>query len=552
MKRKRTLCLILVLCITLGTFALPAAADDGAQRSYRSEESYAAVLKALGLFNGVSDIDFALDRAPDRAQALVMMLRLMGLESAAQTEFGIQPFEDLDACRWAEPYIGYAYRHGLTKGVSEKRFGGADAADGGAYLTFVLRALGYSEGRNGDFIWSDPAPLARSLGLLPDTVRLDDFRRADVAAISYAALTAHCKGRSTTLAQDLAARGILTQEALNAYFDPSAAATGTLSAPYAENVAAYLRETRLPLGTDISGLPVSYFGSVILIGDACYENYGFFADGPNRCAEQIRNGAEAVSGSARVFAIGAPNRLGAMLSDADFARLTASEKTEAEAIDYLYEQAGPQVIGVNAIENLRLHNNEYLYFRSDHHWTALGAYRAYEAWADAAGFDPVPLDSFDVQTRGGLLGWFYGLCGCPYAMRINPDAVTAYIPRSDLSVTYVDAAGPRTDNAIVYDYGNYGAFLLGDHQLVTITNNDIQDDSACVLVKDSYGNPFAVYLTQHYHTVYVVDYRHYQNMPGFLTFSRFAEEKGVQDFIVLLPMTMQSAGTAGMLSRYCR
>ena len=102
--------------------------------------------------------------------------------------------------------------------------------------------------------------------------------------------------------------------------------------------------------------------------------------------------AEAVAGSARVFAIGAPNRLGAVLSESDFARIAASEKTESEAIAYLYAQAGEQVIGVNAIENLRLHNNEYIFFRSDHHWTALGAYYAYEAWAEAAGFEPEEIE----------------------------------------------------------------------------------------------------------------------------------------------------------------
>ena len=110
---------------------------------------------------------------------------------------------------------------------------------------------------------------------------------------------------------------------------------------------------------------------------------------------------------------------------------------------------------------------------------------------------------------------------------------------------------------LIYDYSQsgykYGAFLGGDHPLTTITNNDIADDSACVLVKDSYGNPFSVYLTQHYHTVYVVDYRYYKNVYNYLTFSRFVEEKGVSDFIVLLPMTLsQSDTTASYLSRYCK
>ena len=551
MKFKKLFCLALALCLALGALALPASAA-GEARSYRTEEPLAAVLKALGLFNGVSDIDLALDRAPDRAQALVMMLRLMGLEPEVRAEMGRHPFEDLDACIWAEPYVGYAYRHGMTKGISDTRFGGTIPADANTYLTFVLRALGYTEGEEGDFLWSDPAPLARELGLLPDWVRLDDFRRADVVTISYAALSATRRDGDATLAEELASRGILSQDALDTYYDPAAAKTGVLAQPYAEKTAEYLRATRVPLGIDISGLPVLNHGSVLQIGDAAYEKYGFYADGPNRCAAQLKAGADAVAGSARVFAIGAPNRLGTVLSEADFARISGSSKSETEAIAYLYEQAGEQVIGVNAIENLRLHNNEYVFFRTDHHWTALGAYYAYEAWAEAAGFEPVPLSSFDVQSREGHLGWFFGLCGGSYLMRQNPDTVTAYIPRSDLTVDFVDSLTSRwTDSRVIYDYNNYGAFLLGDHQLVTITNNDIPDDSACVLVKDSYGNPFAVYLTQHYHTVYVIDYRHYLNVPGYMSFSRFAAEKGVQDFIVLLPMTMQSGNTAGLLSRYC-
>ena len=551
MKLKRTFCLIVALCLMLGAFSMPAAAAD-VTRSYERETQLAYALEALGLFQGYSGTNLGLEDAPTRTQALVMMLRLMGLEEAALAEGGAHPFEDMGGMAWAEPYVGYAYQHGLAKGISDTQFGGKEPASAGTYLTFMLRALGYQEGENADFTWNYPTKLALILGLLPAKVDTRNFLRADIVTISYAALGVRCKGSGVTLAQDLTARGVLTRDALDAYYDPAAAQTGKLASPYAENAAAYYCRYRLPLGIDISGQTIMYKESVILIGDACYENYGFFADGPNRCAEQIRNGAQAVAGSARVFAVGAPNRLGAMLSDADFARLTSSEKTEAQAIDYLYEQAGEQVIGVDALKALRLHNSEYLYFRSDHHWTALGAYYAYTAWAEAAGFDPVPLSRFDVQTRGGLLGWFYEFCNCPYAMRMNPDTVTAYIPRSDLSVEYVDASGTKTDDKIVYDYNNYAAFLLGDHQLVTITNNDIQDDSACVLVKDSYGNPFAVYLTQHYHTVYVIDYRHYQNMFGFLTFSRFAAEKGVQDFIVLLPMTLQSGATADMLSRYCR
>ena len=550
-KSRRILCFVLALVLALSALTLPAAAESRA-RSYYYEEKLAYVLKALGLFQGVSATDLALDGSLERAQALVMMLRIMGLEAEAQAEDGAQPFTDLDNCAWATKHIGYAFRHGLARGRSATEFDGRGVAEARDYLTFVLRALGYEEGLDGDFLWSDPKPLAGALGLLSPLVQLGDFRRADAVVVSYAALNAKCKDSDETLAQRLVASGVLTQEKLDAYFDPDAAQTGKLASPYAENLTQYLEETRMPLGIDITGAAMVYHKYVLQIGDAAYEYYGFFAAGPDACAKQLKAGAEAVAGKARVFAIGAPNRLGAVLSLDDFSRISGSSKTEAEGVAYLYEQAGEQVIGVKAVENLRLHNNEYIYFRTDHHWTALGAYYAYQAWAEAAGKEPVPLSSFDVQTREGCLGMLYGYCGNPYVMSRNPDTVTAYVPRSNFSVEYQDYNGKRTDDKIVYDYANYAAFLLGDHQLVTITNNDIQDDSACLLVKDSYGNPFAVYLTQHYHTVYVIDYRQYCDVWGHLTFSSFADQKGVEDIIVILPMTMQSSTTANFLSSYCR
>ncbi len=546
MKFKKLICLALALCLAFGALTLPAAAAEAAPaRSFRSEESLAVVLKALGLFRGVSDIDFALGSAPDRTQALVMMLRLMGLETDALAQGGEHPFRDLDAIRWAEPYIGYAYQHGLTKGVSDTQFGGKDPAGAATYLTFVLRALGYEEGEGKDFSWKDPATLARSLGLLPDRVDLNDFRRADVVTISYAALGAKCRG-GATLAQDLAKRGVLTQTALGTYYDPSAAATGTLAPAFAKNAANYYRSYRLPLGIDISGLPVQYgSGSVVLIGDAGYELYGFYAGGADAVAQQIANGAAAVEGKARVFGMIVPNRLGAVLSYADAARICSTPKTETEGILYAYGKMGEKVHTVDAMTNLRLHNAEEIFFRTDHHWTALGSYYAYQAWAEAAGFEPVGLDRFDTKVQGGHLGLFYGECSNPYSMRQNPDTVVAYVPRGSFTC---DPA-----NAMDFSSGGYNIFLGGDRGLTAIVNNDIQDDSACVLVKDSYGNPFAVWLTQHYRTVYVVDYRHYRNAASYLTFSQFAEQKGVKDFIVLLPMTLSQADyTATCLSSYCR
>ena len=548
MKTKKLFSLVLALLLAVSALALPASAAYDSPRSYYREEQLAYTLKALGLFRGVSDTDLALGGAPERAQALVMMLRLMGLEAESQAEEGTSPFTDLDVCRWAVRYIGYGFRHGLAKGRTTTEFDGRGVAGARDYLTFVLRALGYDEGVDGDFLWRDPTPLARALGLLPSLVRLDDFRRADVVTVSYAALSAKCKGSEQTLAQDLVARGVLTQAALDAYYDPAAAVSGKLSAPYAENVLNFAKATRVPLGADISGLSPMYYGSVAMIGDAGYELYGFYAGGASAVAKQIAAGAAAVEGKARVFGIIVPNRMGAVLSYDDAARLCSTQKSEPEGIAYAYEQMGDQVVTVDAITNLRLHNNEEIFFRTDHHWTALGSYYAYQAWAAAAGFEPVNLDRFDTAVATDHLGYFYSVCGNPWQMRQNPDTIVAYVPHSSFTCD--------PSNAMDFNFSaawGYNVFLGGDRGLTTIVNNDIWDDSACVLVKDSYGNPFATWLTQHYHTVYVIDYRHYRNSGWYLTFSQFADQKGVQDFIVLLPMTLsQSDTTAAYLSNYCR
>ena len=119
-----TLALTLTLSIIIPSYA---AAPEA--------ETKAAALKQLGLFMGVSDTDFALDRAPTRVEAVVMLLRTLGVEAEAQASDATHPFTDVPA--WADRYIAYAYDKGLAKGVSDTGFGIGDV-DSDMYLTFML------------------------------------------------------------------------------------------------------------------------------------------------------------------------------------------------------------------------------------------------------------------------------------------------------------------------------------------------------------------------------------------------------------------------------
>lgn len=220
---------VLFLCIWIVLSALPLCA---AARETSVENTQAQALKALGLFYGVSDTDFDLDRAPSRVETLVLLVRLLGGETAAAAGKLTHPFVDVP--KWADGYVAYAYQNQLTHGVSATEFGGG-SAPGYLYLTFVLRALGYSDAE-GDFAWDDPYALARTVGILDDGVDTNDFLRADAVRISYAALGAALKGSEMTLADKLISLGAISAETYHAYFDGDLPTTGEKTEKNAEEV----------------------------------------------------------------------------------------------------------------------------------------------------------------------------------------------------------------------------------------------------------------------------------------------------------------------------
>lgn len=160
-------------------------------------------LNGLGLFQGVGDNadgtpNYELNRAPNRMEAITMLVRLLGKEAAATAGTWETPFTDVDA--WALPYVGYAYTNGLTLGTGDTTFGGADTITASQYLTFVLRALGYDS--SSDFTWDAAWELSDKLGITAGEYKdipATDFLRGHVAIVSVAALDVTLKDSAKTL-----------------------------------------------------------------------------------------------------------------------------------------------------------------------------------------------------------------------------------------------------------------------------------------------------------------------------------------------------------------
>ena len=250
-------------------------------------------------------------------------------------------------------------------------------------------------------------------------------------------------------------------------------------------------------------------------GDTAYQLYAFNQQNSDSYVALINKFASRVKGKANVYDMIVPLHYQIALSRETAAKYGASDCDAA--INYMYSAMSSDVKTVDTLPYLAAHNDEYLYFRTDHHWTARGAYYAYEAFCRVKGITPTPLEDYQRLQFNGFLGTLYSEAKQPAAMNGNPDFVEAFVPMGTNDATVYDSNGNKiAEYAVVYTKadkytaGNkYLTFIGGDQPLTEIHNPNINDGSSIVVVKESYGNAFIPFLVDSYEHVYVIDYRHW-------------------------------------------
>ena len=171
----------------------------------------AQALNALNLFKGQAT-GFNLQNSATRSEGITMLLRLLGDENTALTSDLYMPFNDV--AEWAVKYVSYAYSMGYTKGTSAQRFSGDAEITAEQYMTFILRALGYSD-TNGDFTVPEALDKAVAIGIISQDQAekaKQGFLRDHMVLFSYNGLAAHLKGQSITMAESLAQKGVFSLE----------------------------------------------------------------------------------------------------------------------------------------------------------------------------------------------------------------------------------------------------------------------------------------------------------------------------------------------------
>jgi hypothetical protein len=262
-----------------------------------------------------------------------------------------------------------------------------------------------------------------------------------------------------------------------------------------------------------------------------YATYGFTQEAADDYVNAVNGAADKLEGKTQVYSILVPNNSGVLLSEDELAALGGSNQDQA--IRYYYDSYSDKVKSIETMGTLLEHRDEYLFFRTDHHWTSLAAYYIYRNFCQAKEWEPHELSQLAEQDFSPFLGSYYTQLQLE-SLAADPDTVQAWVPMGTNDMTYTDVDGSTVDWSVIRDVGDwdvgtkYNCFVGGDEPWAEIHNPAITDGSSCMVVKESYGNAFIPWLVDHYETVYIADFR-YTNV----NVADFCAKNNVGDLILI-------------------
>lgn len=196
-----------------------------------------------------------------------------------------------------------------------------------------------------------------------------------------------------------------------------------------------------------------------------------------------------------------------------------------------------------------LSKGEQLYYKTDHHWTSLGAYECYNILGEHMNFTPTPRDEFTIEKYDN----FYGTNYSKSALWFTPSETLEIWdnknrPENSIKM-YITEAGEITVSDELFFRENldtndqYTAYLDGNHAMVTITNENAKTDKKLLILRDSYSHCLAPFLADNYSEIVLIDVRYYLN-----PVSEIVKDKGIDEILILysLDSIVDSTDIAGI------
>lgn len=269
-------------------------------------------------------------------------------------------------------------------------------------------------------------------------------------------------------------------------------------------------ENGIPLDTNMNYLDdfdEAYSGSMLILDGSVYPLNGGSPNMGRVFARMVSQYAANLSGRTRVYSCVAPLS-SAFIPAEKYNHYNGKNKATLLAIGNNLTNGA---IFSDVLGEMNNHMNEKMFFSTDHHWNARGAYYAYVAFCKSAGLTPVPLENMNRRVKYNFLGSLYQHTR-DQSVKNNPDSLEYFIPKVKTSAIKYGKSGYKGSISQVFcnncSGGNsYSTFLCGDIPLIKITTDVKNGRKACV-IKNSMGNAFAVYLISHYEEIWVMDFRY--------------------------------------------
>lgn len=280
--------------------------------------------------------------------------------------------------------------------------------------------------------------------------------------------------------------------------------------------------------------------AVYIYNNAAYELFGGTAESAEFYAESISQFKAQVGDTITVYNMVIPKPIEYYVPDRVMQSSGISTNSQAENIKTIYSSYTEDVVPINCYNELAAHLEEYIYFRTDHHWTGLGAYYAYKAFCEQTGQKVLNLSACEENTISGYQGTLVDMDASLYD---NLDTVHYWEFPYDTYATITPRSGDIPYDTSIY-YGaatagtlTYGVFIWGDSATFVEHSSAVDNGKKIAVIKDSYGNAFVPYLTANYEEVHVIDFRFFDS-----DLKTYCEENGITE--VLFINNIMAANTA--------
>ena len=337
------------------------------------------------------------------------------------------------------------------------------------------------------------------------TVTLEG-KRSDIEAITAADLTASIDLSGVMESGDV--------EFLITYVIPENA---TLKSKSDEFATVSIKKKSAEIVPPVDGTAYVKNG-IIVSGNRGMEQFGGSAAGGAKTAEKLNQFKTAVGDGVNVYIMPCPTA----------SAFYAPDKYPNSIQNHINCFGGirDNLVGVKFVDTLSAlstHTDEYIYLRTDFHWSGLGAYYAAQELASVAG---TPFDVLSTYTENSVQGFKGSLCRYASELGNDPDTIFWYVPSREHTVTYYSVSNftnPKTGMSLFSSSNGYTKFIHGDAYTTHIQSN-VGNGRKLLIFKDSYGNALAPYVLSSFDEVYIADYREFK-----LNALTFIEEHEITD-----------------------